>query len=145
MGRYRVEDEGGVSIVSAASAEEAAREWVNEGDTRGLSETILYHVSVAPAEGGGEDAQHISVTLDPPEPPCTSPCEHEWYLTDFGGVDSEGVDIDGLHPADHKSYECHVCGLHWTIDAAATDPATRETFRKISYRDRNDPPSADRD
>jgi hypothetical protein len=113
-------DHSGCTIeIEAASAEEAAAEYVSGGDWAEASET--YWITVYVQEAGSEDVEPHKVVVEPVEPACDEE-EHSWEspFEIVGGIKSNpGVFGHGGGVTIHEV--CAHCGVHRHTDTWAQD------------------------
>jgi len=136
-------DDGNCPVeIPAASAEEAAQEYVDGGGWGDVDVSVTTWVNVYVREAGGDadadaDAERIKIQINPDEPPCVSSTGHAWEspIDIVGGCkESPGVQGHGGGVTIHEV--CSACGTHRHIDTWAQDPETGEQgLTSISYED----------
>jgi hypothetical protein len=127
MRSYSCDDGNAEITIEADSAEEAAQEYVDEGDWDDPTRTIWVDVFVT--ELGDPDAERecITITLKPDEPDCTESDGHLWAtpyqllggLKESPGVLGHGGGVKGRDV-------CLLCGLAKDWDNWAQRPDTGE-------------------
>jgi hypothetical protein len=144
---YTLRDaESGVTkTIMAASdkvAWQEAREWTENGDYD-LTETIWVRVYVAretdpgyESGRGSDDEETLTVTLEPPEPPCGDDGgDHDWQSPHaiVGGIkENPGVQGHGGGVLIHEA--CMRCGCARHTDTWAQNPSTGEQgLRSVAY------------
>ena len=130
--------------ITAETAEEAAREYVDGGEWENSSETWWIDIECTPLGDDGEfdpytvESETVTIEVEPEEPECTE-ADHDWCspLEVVGGIESNpgawghggGVKITEV---------CRHCGAYRITDTWAQRPDTGEQgLRSIEYRDAN--------
>lgn len=117
--------------IDAESAEDAAEQYVRAVDYRGdddnedkLGRTVFVPVRVSERGSDLDEAEVITVQLDPPEPPCWDEVGHAWEEgTAYGN--GGGVII---------REKCTGCGWVQVTNTWAQNPANGEQgFRTVTY------------
>jgi hypothetical protein len=126
--------------IEAETAEEAAQEYVDGGDWETTGVTWWIDIRCTPLDDAGEDieddAETITIAVEPEEPECTE-ADHDWCnpLEVVGGIESNpgvwghggGVEITEV---------CRHCGAYRITDTWAQRQDTGEQgLRSTEYRD----------
>jgi hypothetical protein len=139
MKTYTVTDRmGSENIIDANSPEEAAREYAEDGAYGQDERTVWVDVWVTEGEEDDEDeAEIITVTLEPPEPDCAEGEGHDWQQPEWlGGPVGHGGGAIGTDV-------CARCGAyrHWDSWAQRSDTGEQGLYR-VEYSDADDRSSA---
>lgn len=143
MAAYLCNDGEGATRIKAATAEDAAHEYVSGGDWGELSTTTWIDVHVAELNADGDpvdDGEWITVAVDPEEPACSSPDGHDWQspYEVLGGL-RENPGVFGKGGGVIITEVCAHCGCYRRTDTWATNPDTGEQgLRSLEYREADD-------
>jgi hypothetical protein len=120
-GFFRCDDGSGKRDIEAASAREAAEEYVRGGDYDPSDGTIFVSVDTENHEGSEEQ---VTVVLNPPEPECLDQYSHDWRRDSVQGNGGGVIQVD----------ECRWCGSLRTTNTWATNPDDgSQGHRTIGY------------
>ena len=126
--------------IAADTAEEAAQKYVDGGDWEAETSTWWIDVLCTPTDDDGEpiedEAETVTITVDPDEPDCSAP-DHDWCspIEVVGGIDSNpGV---WGHGGGVKITEvCRHCGGYRITDTWAQRQDTGEQgLESVEYRE----------
>lgn len=137
--KYLCSDENGEIEVEATSPEEAAQWFADAADWGDFTKTIWVDVRVTPISDDGEpiedEREHITITLDPEEPPCVGGKEHEWCspYEVVGGL-KENPGVWGHGGGVIITEACPHCGRYRVTDTWAQNPADGSQGHTIEYR-----------
>lgn len=124
-------------------ARNEARDWARGGDWNFQpgDESIWVKVAITPLDDDGEeledDAEEISVQVDPPEPECPSGDDHRWESPYelLGGL-KENPGVQGHGGGVVICEVCVRCGCQKTTDTWAQNMATGEQgLTSVSYQE----------
>ena len=131
------DDQGPEVLIEASSADEAAQEYVDQGDygQDRAAETTWVDVRCTPARGAAEDVPvTVTVTLDPVPPACTVGHVHDWcapYEVVGGIAENPGVWGHGGGVVCRRV--CRHCGAYKVTDTSPQHPAA-EVLGLVSTR-----------
>jgi hypothetical protein len=129
--KYQCDDGNAEIEIEADSAQDAAQEYVDDGDWGDDAKTFWVDVHVSPLDAAGEpdEDRHecITVTVNPDEPDCTHEAGHAWaqpYAL-LGGL-KENPGVVGSGGGVRGRDVCLLCGLAKNWDSWAQRPDTGE-------------------
>lgn len=134
-------DGGDEQEIEAATASEAAREYVDGGDWGELTSTTWIDVYCSPLDADGEpdedERERVTITLEPTEPDCIRGHEHDWQspISVVGGIESN-PGVQGHGGGVTILEVCRHCGRYRETDTWAQRRDTGEQgLRSVEYRD----------
>ncbi len=136
MEKWICRADGYEESISAASAREAAEEYIASGSYPEESETYWISVYVHPTDADPEDGDFYKVAIDPDEPSCDMG-DHDWQSPHevVGGLE-ENPGVFAYGGGAKKITVCANCGMYRIWDGWATDPEDGEQgLESVSYRD----------
>jgi hypothetical protein len=142
MATWRCSDGNEAIDIEAEDAREAAEEYIANGDWNERETTLWISVRCRKLTPGDEmdtyDAEEITVTLHPDEPPCSkSGRNHSWKspIEVVGGIE-ENPGIRGNAGGVIIQEVCRHCGTYRETNTWATNPETgKQGLRSVSYMD----------
>lgn len=102
------------------------RDWILGGDW-GEIESTIWISACAYIDGDEDDVTHVTVAIDPEEPPCAGAGEHVWRAPHaiVGGIE-ESPGVWGHGGGVTCTSVCIVCGCAMDTDSWAQNPETGE-------------------
>ena len=135
MRTYICDDGNAPLEIETNTPQEAAEKYVAGGSWGNHSETIWVVVSVMEKSSSEPNPVWIKVPVDPEEPPCDDPADHDWQSPHqvVGGLE-ENPGVFGHGGGAKKITVCAHCGMYRVWDGWATDPEDGEQgLESISY------------
>lgn len=136
---YYCDDGNAEAAIEAASAAEAAQEYVDTGDWGENTRTSWITVYVATSPDATE-REKITVAIEPEEPECDCDHDHDWRspYSVLGGL-RENPGVWGHGGGVIITEVCAYCGAYRVIDTWAQDPDTgAQGLRSTEYREADD-------
>lgn len=139
MNTYKCDDGNAEVEITADSAQEAAEEYVSDGDWGEIESTTWINVYVQETKDG-EDVgrrERCKVGLHPKDPSCTQD-EHDWQAPHsiVGGL-KENPGVHGHGGGVTIAEVCMHCGCERVTDTWAQDPETGEQgLESVKYTPR---------
>lgn len=139
--KYNCDDGNALIEIEAATALEAAEEYVDGGDWGDRNETIVVDVWVTPLDADGDeiedDRECITVELEPEDPEFDEGEGHEWrspYEVLGGLKENPGV-WGSQHGGVSVKEVCANCGRYKITDTGATRSDNGQRMTRVTYED----------